>query len=66
MKKAMPIILLVVGIVLAVLAFMKYENYRLTDANEAFSEAMPFGLGSGALIIISIVLFVLSRKKKAT
>ena len=65
MKKAMAIILLLVGIVLAILSYIKYENYRLTSANEAFSEAMPFALGSGVLIILSIVLLILSRKKKA-
>jgi hypothetical protein len=64
MKKAMAIILLLVGIVLAILAFIKYENYS-SNASEAFSEAMPFALGSGALIILSIVLLILSRKKKA-
>ena len=64
MKKAMPIVLLVAGVVLAVLAFIKYEHYS-SDANEAFSEAMPFALGSGALIIISVVLLILSRRKKA-
>jgi Na+-transporting NADH:ubiquinone oxidoreductase subunit NqrE len=65
MKKAMAIILLLVGVVLAILSYIKYENYRLTSPNEAFSEAMPFGLGSGALIIVSIVLLILSRKKEA-
>ena len=65
MKRIIAIILLVMGIVLAILSYIKYENYRLTSANEAFSEAMPFALGSGALLVLSIVLLVLSRKKKA-
>ena len=63
MKRAIAIVLLLAGIVLAILAFIKYQHYN-SDANEAFSEAMPFALGSGASIVLSIVLLALSRKKQ--
>ena len=75
MKRVIAIILLLAGIGLAIPALMNYGNYRSRSAtayndadvkfaNEAYSAAMPFALGSGALILISIVVLVLSRKNK--
>jgi hypothetical protein len=75
MKRVIAIVLLLAGISLAIPALTNFGNYRSRSAtafnasdvkfaNEAYSAAVPFALGSGALIILSIVLLVLSRKKK--
>lgn len=75
MKRVIAIVLLLAGIGLAIPALDNYGNYRSRSAtasnaddrefaNKAFSEAVPFAVGSAALITISIVLLLSSRKKK--
>ena len=75
MKRVIAIVLLLAGIGLAIPALANYANYRSRSAtaynvsdvqfaNEAYYEAVPYALGSGALIILSMVLLILSRKKK--